>query len=146
VNSGRDVRCLFIGADGGEKEKIARLIKEKGLNEQITIAEQVKGEADFIRMGYDRSRVLFMPSLYEGFGMPILEAYSRGCRIVCSRIEPFIELDINGVRFFDPVSVDDMSYALSCALDDVQPIVGECINKYRWSVIAAKLINDVDVA
>ena len=40
---------------------------------------------------YRRSTRVVLPSQYEGFGLPLIEAVSRGCRVICSDIEPYQE-------------------------------------------------------
>jgi glycosyltransferase involved in cell wall biosynthesis len=51
-------------------------------------------------------------SVYEGFGIPILEALSCGCPVLCSDIPVFRELFEGSASFADPFSVDEISQAL----------------------------------
>jgi glycosyltransferase involved in cell wall biosynthesis len=48
------------------------------------------------------------PSLYEGFGLPILEAYKAECPIILSDTRCFREIARDAAEFFDPYSVDDL--------------------------------------
>ena len=54
-----------------------------------------------------------MPSIYEGFGIPVLEAMQHSCCIVCSDIPVFRELVDDCGIFFDPTDTLSMSNALN---------------------------------
>ena len=66
-----------------------------------------------------RSASLFaFPSLYEGFGLPILDAQHAGVPVACSSAGALPEVAGEGAVKFDPQSVDDMAQALRrCLLD-----------------------------
>lgn len=67
---------------------------------------------------YSKATLFVFPSLYEGFGLPILEAMSFGCPILCSRSSSLIEVADNAALFFDPTSVTDISCVLNRVLED----------------------------
>lgn len=60
--------------------------------------------ADFYRL----ADVLFMPSLEEGFGIPLVEAALSRMPIFCSEIEPLTELGLDDVTYFDPQGDPEM--------------------------------------
>lgn len=62
---------------------------------------------------YQRAAGLVLPSLYEGFGLPIIEAISQQLPIVCSDIPVFREVAGDLPIFFDPLSIDAMAGAIS---------------------------------
>ena len=49
---------------------------------------------------YAHARALVLPSLAEGFGLPLVEARARGCLVIASDIQAFKELADQGVSFF----------------------------------------------
>ncbi|MDR2080562.1 MAG: glycosyltransferase family 4 protein [Campylobacteraceae bacterium] len=51
---------------------------------------------------YQNALLFVFPSLYEGFGIPILEAFACKCPLVCSNIDPFLEIAGDGAYYFDP--------------------------------------------
>lgn len=58
------------------------------------------------------------PSLYEGFGLPVLDAQSVGVPVACSSVGSLPEVAGGGAHFFDPLSVDDIAGALKrCLLE-----------------------------
>jgi glycosyltransferase involved in cell wall biosynthesis len=61
---------------------------------------------------YLNSSVLVYPSLYEGFGLPILEAMSLGCPVLCSNTSSMKEIGGNSVKYFDPKNIDNMTNAI----------------------------------
>lgn len=66
-----------------------------------------------------RDAVFFIfPSLYEGFGMPILEAWSCNCPVLLSDASCFPEIAGNAGLYFQPDSVDDMVDKMERALSD----------------------------
>ena len=64
---------------------------------------------------YQRASALVYPSLYEGFGIPCLEAMACGCPVACSRAASLPEICGNSAVYFEPHSVEDMARGI----DDV---------------------------
>jgi len=62
---------------------------------------------------YAESVALILPSLGEGFGFPILEAFSCGTLVVCSDISPFKEVAGECAAYFNPYDVNDICSKLS---------------------------------
>ena len=68
--------------------------------------------------GYYSSAVAFVyPSLYEGFGIPPLEAMSLGCPVICSTAGSLPEVVGNAAELFDPTDAEDLRRALEEVLD-----------------------------
>ncbi|PZU82197.1 MAG: hypothetical protein DI529_14885 [Chryseobacterium sp.] len=65
---------------------------------------------------YKGARMLIMPSLYEGFGLPIIEAMKFGIPVACSDIEVFHEIGDDKLFYFDPNSEDDIKLGMEKAL------------------------------
>lgn len=59
------------------------------------------------------------PSLYEGFGLPILDAHDAGVPVACSSAGALPEVAGEGAILFDPLSVDDIATALKRSLLDM---------------------------
>ena len=74
-------------------------------------------DADLVRL-YQQARVLVMPSLYEGFGLPVIEAMACGTPVVCSRIGALEEVAGDAALFVDPESVPDMAGAIGRVLTE----------------------------
>jgi glycosyltransferase involved in cell wall biosynthesis len=62
---------------------------------------------------FRNAQLFIMPSLYEGFGLPILEAMSCGCPIVTSNAGSLAEVAGYGAQTFAPSSVDEMGKAVA---------------------------------
>lgn len=67
---------------------------------------------------YSGATVFVFPSLYEGFGLPVLEAMACGAPVICSKIPSLREIGEGAVYFFDPTHVEDISAALCQVLTD----------------------------
>ena len=61
---------------------------------------------------YAHAACLVYPSLYEGFGLPLLEAMSYGCPVVCSNTSSLPEIALNAAEYFDPKTPDTLTNAL----------------------------------
>jgi glycosyltransferase involved in cell wall biosynthesis len=57
---------------------------------------------------YAKALVFVFPSLYEGFGLPILEAFAAGCPAVLSNTSCFPEIAGGAALYFDPYSISDI--------------------------------------
>jgi glycosyltransferase involved in cell wall biosynthesis len=67
---------------------------------------------------YAHAAALVYPSLYEGFGLPLLEAMSQGCPVVSSNASSLPEVGGDAVAYFDPQEVDDLRAAIERVLSD----------------------------
>lgn len=84
-------------------KKIKELIKN---NKRIYRLGFV-AEEDLIKL-YNAAKVLVMPSLYEGFGLPVLEAMQCGCPVITARAGSLPEIAGNAGIFVDPYNIGDI--------------------------------------
>jgi len=72
------------------------------------------GNLDFAQLPalYQRASALVFPSLYEGFGQPVLEAMACGCPVACSDAASLPEVAGEAARLFDPRDPADIASAI----------------------------------
>jgi glycosyltransferase involved in cell wall biosynthesis len=124
-------------------------VGEQQLMEKLAIANQVKVLRDIddetLCCLYNRALAFVYPSLYEGFGMPLLEAMVCGCPIIASRIPSTIEVAGDCPIYFDPSEEDDLLNALDTALSEgrnserIQAGL-ERVKSYSWDKTAAQTL------
>jgi glycosyltransferase involved in cell wall biosynthesis len=66
---------------------------------------------------YRRASALVFPSLYEGFGQPVLEAMACGCPVACSDVPALAEVAADAARLFDPDDARAIAAAVTEVLD-----------------------------
>jgi glycosyltransferase involved in cell wall biosynthesis len=67
---------------------------------------------------YNLARIMVFPSLFEGFGLPVVEAMASGCPVVCSRSTSLPEVGGDAVIYFDPWSKEDIAEKISRVWND----------------------------
>lgn len=76
---------------------------------------------DHVKAILEHADLFVLPSLYEGFGITILEAQACHVAVACSRIASIPEVAGDGAVYFDPLSVDDMATVMrNCLLDEAK--------------------------
>src|SRR5205814_2082141 len=65
---------------------------------------------------YQRAAALVFPSLYEGFGMPVIEAMACGCPVACANTTSLPEVAGDAARLFDPLDAEDIARAVDGVL------------------------------
>ncbi len=91
-------------------------IREHGLQEKVLFTDYVPAE-DLPAL-YGGAELFVMPSLYEGFGLPILEAMACGTAVVCSNASALPEVAGQAALLVDPYSVEGLAGAMSRVLSD----------------------------
>jgi glycosyltransferase involved in cell wall biosynthesis len=95
-------------------------------------------DEELARLYRTASAVVF-PSLYEGFGQPVVEAMACGCPVACSGTTALPEVVGDAARTFDPLSADDIARAISDVLADPAPYVARGLERARaftWDACA----------
>jgi glycosyltransferase involved in cell wall biosynthesis len=99
---------------------------------------------------YRGSALFAFPSLYEGFGLPVLEAMACGVPVVCSRASSLPEVAGEAALWVDPLDVDALEEALIRALEDddlrrrmVERGIVQAA-RYDWAQSAAQLLGVIE--
>lgn len=93
--------------------------QEQGEMRSLGICGQVQhltGNDACLADAYAGAAAFVYPSLYEGFGLPLLEAMRLGCPVLCSNIPAFTEVAGDAALYFDATSIDSMRGCLGDAL------------------------------
>src|SRR5262249_25509282 len=111
-----DVRLVLLGGSGAAAATVSGEIERLGLGDQVVRPGRVPdAERD---AWYVTATVLAFPSLYEGFGAPVLEAMAAGCPVVPAGATALREVAAGGATLVDPVDVEAWTAALARLLDD----------------------------
>ena len=101
-----NIFLVIIGQKADETKNIYNLIKSLNLNSNIKIFSNLNNFE--VRCFYKLANLFVFPSIYEGFGIPILESMAANTPMTLSNTEVFREITLNqGVYFdpFDPLSI-----------------------------------------
>lgn len=86
-------------------------IDEELLFESLGISDRIHyfnaSNSNLVNL-YKKALVFVFPSLYEGFGIPLLEAFSCNCPVVCSNTSSLPEIALDGAKYFDPKDYQSM--------------------------------------
>ncbi len=99
---------------------------------------------------YRNASALIFPSLYEGFGIPLLEAMEHSCPVLASDIPPVREVCGDAAIYFSPLDIDAIALACRYVIDDdirVQHVIGrgrERCKQFSWADSARRLIEVID--
>lgn len=110
-----DLQLVATGRpfSGDEQQRIAQL----GLTGRVHAL--FADSADMPAL-YANAEAFIFPSYYEGFGLPILEAFAAGCPVALSNASCFPEIAGEGALYFDPADADEIAAMASRLLDDRQ--------------------------
>ncbi len=104
---------VVVGPRGWEYDQILR--RAADLGERVKLLGHVPDE-DLAAL-YQSCAVFCFPSLYEGFGLPLLEAMTAGAAAITSNVSSLPEVGGDGARYVDPTSVAELAAALEGLLD-----------------------------
>ncbi|WP_218598089.1 glycosyltransferase family 1 protein [Polaribacter sp. NJDZ03] len=87
---------------------------------------------------YKNARLFVYPSLYEGFGIPIIEAMSCGAPVCVSNIDVFKEVCGNNAVYFNPKSTADIKDKIILSINKPKQVFNQ-LDKYSWTKSASFL-------
>lgn len=111
-----DLKLVIVGTVSPEVINDLYELIEKNCNNN-TQSEHIKKQIVFtnfipndeLNVLLSNALAMIFPSLYEGFGMPIIEAMSAGVPVACSNVTSLPEVAGNAALFFDPRNVDEIT-------------------------------------
>jgi glycosyltransferase involved in cell wall biosynthesis len=104
----------------GRETAYARHIKEDIATRQLTQRVHFLDEVAFNHLPaiYQQAQVFCLPSLFEGFGIPVLEALNSGVPVVASNISSLPEAGGSGQLYVSPTDEAEIAHAIQQVLDD----------------------------
>jgi glycosyltransferase involved in cell wall biosynthesis len=106
---------VLAGSLGWRAEGVHRQLAVPGPGKVVLTGRMDAGDLDAL---YRNADAFCYPSLYEGFGLPVLEAMARGIPVVCSNASSLPEVAGDAAILVDPRSVERLAEALALVLGD----------------------------
>ena len=107
---------VFVGRLGWMYEEIFRLVTELGLSERVCFTGYV--DAEDLPVVYNLALLFAYPTLYEGFGLPVLEAMACGLPVITSRVSSIPEITADAAVLVEPGDEQALAEGLSRLLQD----------------------------
>jgi len=107
---------VLAGKPGYGWSECTAYIEEQGLGDRVHVLGYVSDEEKTAL--YTHAEVFVYPSLYEGFGLPILEAFAGGCPVVTMDTASMPEVAGDGAVYADADEPDGVAHAIRRVLDD----------------------------
>lgn len=104
----RDLSIVAFGSDPFSAQEL-QLISRLGLTQAV---EHRRGDDAVLDALYREAQALVYPSLYEGFGLPPLEAMARGCPVIASDTSSMPEVIGDAGELFEPSSLEAIVMAI----------------------------------
>ena len=145
LDSRKDIKLVLAGGKGHNYDRqIDKFIKEYGVKEDVLLT----GFIDEIDKPiiFKLAHVFCFPSVYEGFGIPILEAMAMGVPALVSNIPPHLEITGDSAFTFDPQNSSILSEKLARLCTDINlrdsliQKQNEQIKKFSWEETARKIL------
>jgi glycosyltransferase involved in cell wall biosynthesis len=109
-----DHQLLILGDDRKWKAGLVNECEKLGIGDRVLFAPRVPYED--LPWVYAAAEILVMPSLIEGFGLPVLEAMACGTPVVCSRAASLPEVAGDAAEYFETTSAGDLAAAMERVL------------------------------
>lgn len=109
-NLGETFPLVFAGARGWLMDDFERAVDNLHLRQDVILLGYVENEA--LQWLYQNCFALIYPSLFEGFGLPVLEAMSLGAPVITSNVSSLPEIAGHAALFIDPTSEEEIFLAM----------------------------------
>ncbi|HEX3281112.1 MAG TPA: glycosyltransferase family 1 protein [Pyrinomonadaceae bacterium] len=116
VPAGSDLQLVIAGGHGWLSGPLLKAVAESPVRSRILLTDYLHD--DDLRGLYSSCRAFVYPSIYEGFGLPPLEAMACGAPVIASSIPALIETLGNAAQFFDPLSSEQLVEAITRVTTD----------------------------
>lgn len=112
----RRPQLVVVGAEGWLMDELFAFIKESSISDRLRLTGYL--DDDDLRALYSSCTVFVYPSIYEGFGLPPLEAMACGAPVIASNIATFQETLGSAAQLIEPNDVEALARSIVEILDD----------------------------
>ena len=144
--SGQPVQLVLVGKKDYFYNRLAKVAKSLGLNTNSVLFLDYVSDDDLAVL-YRQAALYVFPSLYEGFGLPPLEAMQYSLPVVVSDVESLREVCGQAAEYFDPKSSADIAEKIKFVLnnqsrqEELRQLGKEQIKKFSWRDSVAEHLN-----
>lgn len=147
-DGGLDVRLVIAGGKGWLEDEMYQTIKDTQMADYVHLLGFV--DDDDLPALYQLADCVAFPSLYEGFGFPVLESMASRTPVVTSNVSSLPEVAGDAALMVDPYSIDEIAEAIGRILtdealrDDLIAKGIEQASKFTWEKSAKQLLDIYD--
>jgi len=140
-----DLKLIIIGDDLSGNPDLRRTVVRSGVQNEVRFLGFVPIEV--LRIFYDEAKVFVFPSLYEGFGLPPLEAMAHGTPVITSNISSLPEVVGNAAVLVNPENVFEIMRAAHRVLTDralrdrMKERGYQQAKKFSWEISVRRLLD-----
>jgi len=141
-----EIDLVIVGKKGWIVEEILEAPRTYNVENHVKFLDFVP-DSDLPAL-YKNALCFALPSLYEGFGLPVLEAMAQGCPVVVSDSSSLPEIAGNAGVYVDPTSVESITKGLLTAVRQRNLMQGkirvkkglEQVKKFSWDTAAKQTL------
>lgn len=141
----KEFDLVLVGNNWNGSQEVHQYAESSRDSENIRFLGFVKG--DELNQLYKKASLYVFPSLYEGFGIPLLEAMAAGVPVICSNSSSLPEIGKDAVQLFDPYSPESIKLTITKVLtsDSVCKTMTdkglERVKEFSWGKHSKTIIN-----
>lgn len=139
-----DSNLIIAGKNGWLYDEVYNLVEKYKLQNRILFTGGINDEE--LKFLYKNCELFIYPSLYEGFGLPPLEAISYGKIVIASNVTAMPEVLKDSVEYIKPTNIEDIAEKMKCVILNKDKF-NDNINKgkkllkeYTWNKFGSKFI------
>jgi glycosyltransferase involved in cell wall biosynthesis len=139
-----NLHLIIVGRRGWKYEEILRSPERFGVSGRVHFLEDVTDED--LPAFYKSAEIFVLPSLYEGFGLPVLEAMKYGCPVLTSNASSLPEAGGSAAVYFNPEDASDIAQKIEKVLSDKELANDmikkghEQVKKFSWEKSARQVL------
>lgn len=140
----KEFKLVLIGKNGWQTNELVHEINELTKTNSVLWLQYIAD--DDLRALYQSAKLFLFPSLSEGFGFPILEAFASQTPVLTSDLTSLPEVAGNGAYFVDPYSIDEITNGIITLLTSDSLCTGlikqgeERVKQFSWKQCAEETL------
>lgn len=144
-SQGRDIKLHIAGPAGWKNKNISEFLSNSSIKDQVKFLGYLT--EDQLKEQYLSCKAFIYPSLYEGFGLPVLEAIVMDCPVLTARGTVMEENAQACAAYFDPNNCHDIASVISMHVSGVTDAhIGReerqiVLKRYDWRKTAEQVLN-----